>query len=46
MDTEDLVTKHTGSVAANTSNLSPGVTEAVNRSDHNADVSFFDRNTR
>jgi hypothetical protein len=41
MDVEDLITEHTVSGAVNTSNLSPGVMEAVNRSDRNADVSFF-----
>lgn len=46
MDIEDLITEHTGSAAANTSGLSPGVIEAVNRIDRNADVSFFDRNTQ
>jgi hypothetical protein len=46
MDIENLTTEHTGSTAANTSGLSPGIIDAVNRSDRNADVSLLDRNTQ
>jgi hypothetical protein len=46
MDIEDLITECNGPTAANTSDLSPGVVEAVERSDRDADVSHLGRNVQ